>query len=388
MQNFMKSKLPKVYKRNCQDAYLDPIREKLIYVTPEETVRQHVINYLLDELKVPENMIRVEEILKHYGVKSNDRADIIIDVYDDKEKFFYPIAVIECKAPEIFLDDNAFEQVANYSNKLGCIYCCLTNGDESFCYYFDKNKNNYIQIEKLPNYEEMLHGKYSIMPIENPQSRIKFHELEKFYREYFERYEQPDISSFTKKELALPLVNFIECLLDIEHKMPAKNYKIFQLIEDYGIRNLTIGNTGSGRYYGKYRSFLIKYNNNVNFISLSMSNYSGGQQTIICIAIDGENKSNPHHALQLNVNRNLEIIDDKIKFFHDGRITKGQGALKVDGLRKLVAEKYPEIIYGKKFYLGTLTHDRLWYLDDEEVMQVVENLISYALIRDDYRAMF
>ena len=92
--------------------------------------------------------------------------------------------------------------------------------------------------------------------------------------------------------------------------------------------------------------------------------------------------------MQLNIDKNLEIVGDKIKFFHDGRISKGKSSLKVDGLRKLVAEKYPEIIYGKKFYLGTLTHDRLWYLDDEEVMNVVENLISYALIRDDYRAMF
>ena len=51
-------------------------------------------------------------------------------------------------------------------------------------------------------------------------------------------------------------------------------------------------------------------------------------------------------------------------------------------------KKYSEIIYGKKFYLGTLTHNRLWTLDDEEVMKVVENLIAYALIRDEYRAMF
>ena len=105
MKNFMKSKLPKIYKRNRQNAYLDPIRQKLIYVTPEETVRQYLISFLIDELKVPKNLIRVEEILKHYGVKSNDRADITIDVYDENEKIFYPIAVIECKAPEIFLED-------------------------------------------------------------------------------------------------------------------------------------------------------------------------------------------------------------------------------------------------------------------------------------------
>lgn len=30
--------LPPIYKRNGRDCYLDPIRQKLIYITPEETV--------------------------------------------------------------------------------------------------------------------------------------------------------------------------------------------------------------------------------------------------------------------------------------------------------------------------------------------------------------
>ena len=48
-----KGKLPPIYKRNGKDCYLDPIRKKLIYITPEETVRQKTISYLLDELGVP-----------------------------------------------------------------------------------------------------------------------------------------------------------------------------------------------------------------------------------------------------------------------------------------------------------------------------------------------
>ena len=52
-RDFDKLRLPKIYKRNGRDCYLDPIRKKLIYVTPEETVRQRVISYLIDELKVP-----------------------------------------------------------------------------------------------------------------------------------------------------------------------------------------------------------------------------------------------------------------------------------------------------------------------------------------------
>ena len=54
-----KQRLPKIYKRNGKECYFDPIRQKLIYITPEETVRQQVISYLIDELEVPAEMISV-----------------------------------------------------------------------------------------------------------------------------------------------------------------------------------------------------------------------------------------------------------------------------------------------------------------------------------------
>ena len=72
MEEKVIEKLPKVYKRNGKECYLDPIREKLIYITPEETVRQKVIIHLTENLQVP-------------------------------------IAVVECKAPNIALDLNAKE---------------------------------------------------------------------------------------------------------------------------------------------------------------------------------------------------------------------------------------------------------------------------------------
>ena len=54
-------------------------------------------------------------------------------------------------------------------------------------------------------------------------------------------------------------------------------------------------------------------------------------------------------------------------------------------LRMFVAERYPKLIKGKKFYLGRLVNDRLWRLDDSAVIEVVVNMISYAIIRDEYR---
>ena len=181
-QDFLKSKLPPIYRRNNQDAYLDPIRQKLIYATPEETIRQHVISFLIDELKVPKNIIRVEEPLKHYGIKSRGRADIVIDKYNEEENMYYPVAVIECKAPGIVLGDTAKKQMFNYVKKLNCDFCMLTDGENSICYKIENNEN--IIIENLPNYLNMLNGEFIPIPEEIQPPRLKFNELCNYYERY------------------------------------------------------------------------------------------------------------------------------------------------------------------------------------------------------------
>ena len=131
MEEMFPRKLPPVYKRNEKDCYLDPIRKKLIYITPEETIRQRVLSYLTDTLHVPIQEIILEQHLSHYGIKSKKRADIIIHGRD-AEKISVPIAVVECKAPNVYLDMNAQEQMFEYCELTGADYAMLTNDISSF----------------------------------------------------------------------------------------------------------------------------------------------------------------------------------------------------------------------------------------------------------------
>ena len=62
--NIENQKLPPIYKRNGKDCYLDPIREKLIYITPEETVRQYIISYLFTNNFTKKNLKSVYYNLK------------------------------------------------------------------------------------------------------------------------------------------------------------------------------------------------------------------------------------------------------------------------------------------------------------------------------------
>lgn len=159
MEAAFSGKLPPIYKRNGRECYLDPIRKKLIYITPEETVRQSVILYLTDTLHVPLQEIISEQHLSHYGITSKKRADIVIHALDADHQSV-PIAVIECKAPNVYLDMKAKEQMFEYCDLMGATYAMLTNGIDQYCFRYDAEKDDYISLTALPDYKGMLSDQY------------------------------------------------------------------------------------------------------------------------------------------------------------------------------------------------------------------------------------
>lgn len=231
-------RLPKIYKRGNKDCYLDPVRKKLIYITPEETVRQKVISYLIDVLDVPAEMISVEAHLSHYGVNSKRRADIIIHGTDIKG-VLRPVAIVECKASGIILGEKAADQITDYCNSLGCDFAMMVNDCESFAYHYDEKRDEYIQIDGLPKYSELLENKFSeFVPGEFP-ARIAHDKISDFLKENLDEY-SPDISNLTELSLACAAFNLLEGLLDPRHQFPKRKYDLFSLIEDYGVRTAVL----------------------------------------------------------------------------------------------------------------------------------------------------
>ena len=102
-------------------AIFDDIRKKFILLTPEEWVRQNTIQFILQEKKYPKSYLNVEKI-----IKINDlikRYDIV--VFQPNGKIFL---LIECKAPEISITQNTFDQIAQYNMTLQSNYLMVTNG--------------------------------------------------------------------------------------------------------------------------------------------------------------------------------------------------------------------------------------------------------------------
>ena len=164
---------------------------------------------------------------------------------------------------------------------------------------------------------------------------------------------------------------------------------MFKLIEDYGVRLLSYGNASGGGVSGPYRSFLIEKDGNTEFISMAVEvgvtwSKPDVERTYLDIAIDDEKSS--HLSLQLMLDEYMIVLNDKCSFYHKGSIGIGKiGSGKISELRELVYKRYPKIIKNSRFYFGTLTNNKLWHLDDKDVVELIENLISYVLIRDEYR---
>jgi len=121
------------------------IRKKKIILTPEEWVRQHYINFLSLHLLYPLNYISIEKELTYFGLKK--RWDIVVF-----NNLYEPIILVECKAPNVKLNQEALKQVFTYQNKLNCEFIVLSNGIEHFQWQVDRLKKTIIEVSQIPIY--------------------------------------------------------------------------------------------------------------------------------------------------------------------------------------------------------------------------------------------
>jgi hypothetical protein len=123
----------------------DNIRKKYLVLTPEEWVRQHFINYLIQDHKYPKSLIRIEGGVSYN--KLQKRSDILI--YNRQGK---PWMLIECKSPTIKLSQKAFNQVAVYNMTIGAKYVAVTNGIIHYCYAGTNEGGEVIFLDEFPHF--------------------------------------------------------------------------------------------------------------------------------------------------------------------------------------------------------------------------------------------
>lgn len=123
----------------------DEIRKKFILLTPEEWVRQHVVQFLLQDKKYPKSYINVEKLIKINDLSK--RYDGV--VFEPNGEIFL---LIECKAPEVPISQQTFDQIARYNLVLKAKYLMVTNGLNHYFCQMDFENEKYVFLRELPEY--------------------------------------------------------------------------------------------------------------------------------------------------------------------------------------------------------------------------------------------
>lgn len=128
------------------DRIFDPVRRAWVALTPEEWVRQHVLNHLNHDLGCPWALMAVEQQIKMNRMAR--RADIV--VHDPQGR---PVLLVECKAPSVKVDRSTFEQAARYNTVLKVPYLLVTNGLVHYCCRVDLEHGRFEFLPAVPEYD-------------------------------------------------------------------------------------------------------------------------------------------------------------------------------------------------------------------------------------------
>ncbi|NBC18618.1 MAG: restriction endonuclease subunit R [Bacteroidetes bacterium] len=126
----------------------DPIRRKYVRLTPEEWVRQHFVQYLVQDLGTPPALVAIEGGFTYQGMTR--RADVV--VHDRRGQ---PLLLVECKAPSVEVRQATFDQVARYNKVVRARYLVVTNGQVHYACLLDREQHTYRFLDDLPPYDEL-----------------------------------------------------------------------------------------------------------------------------------------------------------------------------------------------------------------------------------------
>lgn len=126
----------------------DEVRKKFLVLTPEEWVRQHVVQFLIQEKKVPKALIQLEGGLTYNGLQK--RSDVLVFNSTGQK-----ILLVECKAPSVKISQDTFDQIARYNFVHRVPWLLVSNGLAHYCCLLNWEQNSYQFMPELPFYADL-----------------------------------------------------------------------------------------------------------------------------------------------------------------------------------------------------------------------------------------
>lgn len=135
-------------KRKDKIYIWDQIRKKYLILTPEEWVRQHFVNYLIEQKLCPTSLISNEVEINLNNQRK--RCDTVI--YNNQLE---ALAIVEYKAPSITVSQDVIDQIIRYNIVLKVQYLIISNGLTHYCLKIDYAKMSYLYLDEIPTYMTM-----------------------------------------------------------------------------------------------------------------------------------------------------------------------------------------------------------------------------------------
>lgn len=111
-------------------------------------MRQHCLHFLSKEKNYPPGRTLVERRLKVAAL--DKRVDIAVCNSEGKIQL-----LVECKAPEVVLNQKVFDQIARYNWAARADMLMVTNGLDHFYCRMDYEKGEYLFLPVLPAYKDI-----------------------------------------------------------------------------------------------------------------------------------------------------------------------------------------------------------------------------------------
>lgn len=131
-----------------QEEIFDTQRKKYVRLTPEEWVRQHFVNYLINILQFPQGRIGNEIPIK-VGL-TEKRCDTVVFDEEGKAK-----VIVEYKASSVSITRKVFDQIARYNLTLQVQYLVVSNGLQTYCCRFDQESGQFVFLPAIPQYSDL-----------------------------------------------------------------------------------------------------------------------------------------------------------------------------------------------------------------------------------------
>jgi hypothetical protein len=135
----------KLKKSGTNTFIFDEVRQKYVFLSPEEWVRQHFAHFLMAYLQYPRPLLSLER-----GTSVNTlakRTDLV--VYGRAGN---PLMLVECKAASIPVSTATLNQALIYNRSIGAPYLVLTNGRAHFCWELANHLSEAVPLPTIPSY--------------------------------------------------------------------------------------------------------------------------------------------------------------------------------------------------------------------------------------------